>query len=56
MVRVAQGEEEEAKPEAPKPETPVEEVKTTSKPGIVPLEPTPPDFILDLPPISAVDL
>ena len=56
IVRVSQGEEEEVKPEVAKAGAEAEEVKETVKPGIVPLEPTPPDFILDLPPISAVDL
>lgn len=56
MVRVAQGEEDEVKPEAPKAEAAPEEVEETPKTGIAPLEPTPPDFTLDLPPISAVDL
>lgn len=55
MTRIAQGEEEEtpAAPEKMEVEEPVEEKPTT---GIIPLEPPPPDFILDLPPLGAVGL
>ncbi|KAL5490470.1 PRP21 [Sanghuangporus weigelae] len=55
MTRIAQGEEEEvpAAPERAAVEEPVEE---KPKGGLVPLEPPPPDFILDIPPVTAVDL
>jgi splicing factor 3A subunit 1 len=55
MTKIEEGEEEEAAPEAKVQE--VTETAAEAKPvGIVPLEPHPPEFILDLPPISAADL
>ena len=54
MIRISQGEDDEA---VVAQETVEEEVvEEQPKGGVTPLEPPPSEFILDLPPISAVDL
>ena len=54
MAKISQGEEDEAVVPVAKEEEPVKE--EAPKSGIIPLEPPPADFILDLPPITALDL
>ncbi|EJD06005.1 uncharacterized protein FOMMEDRAFT_104418 [Fomitiporia mediterranea MF3/22] len=55
IMKISQGEEDETPvPEKVEEEKVVEEKKP--KGGIVPLEPPPSDFILDIPPVNAVDL
>ncbi|KAH8117529.1 Pre-mRNA splicing factor PRP21 like protein-domain-containing protein [Phellopilus nigrolimitatus] len=56
MTKIAQGEDEEAPAGPEKIEAVLEEVEELPKGGLAALEPPPPDFILDLPPINAVDL
>lgn len=55
MTKIADGEVEEVTADGKEPELVLEEV-VIKKGGLVPLEPPPPEFILDLPHISAVDL
>ncbi|THH03808.1 hypothetical protein EW145_g5995, partial [Phellinidium pouzarii] len=56
MERVAQGEDDEVPTGQEQTEVTEEAVVQPTRGGIIPLEPTPPDFLLDLPPINAVDL
>lgn len=56
MARIAQGEEDEAPVVPEKMEELVEAVSELPKGGIMPLEPPPADFILDVPQVGPVDL
>lgn len=56
MARISQGEEDEAVPDKEKSQEPLvaeEQVKPQGKIGV---EPPPAEFVLDAPPVSAVDL